>query len=360
LAVPDIQMVLNLSNPRSHFEVTAAALRAGKHVYTEKPLGISSAQAHALIRLAGAYGVRIGCAPCSVLSDTAQTLGKAIREGVIGKVRLVYANYDDGMIAPHEEPWRWRSMSGAPWPAKDEFETGCTYEHAGYFLTWLAAYFGPARSVTAFSSCQIPDKGRPVDNMAPDFAVGCIQYDHGVVARVTLGLVAPEDKSLTVVGDKGYIYVPYLRNDKNPILVYRYPGTGASSRFGRISLKAIKALRRLARRYRLGSGLRRYPLIDLGAFNNAAPGKPVDFMRGPQDMLNAIRDNRPHMLSAELGLHVVEIIEALQYPERFNHRRIIDSSFPPLAPAPESVGAEDTRFMKPRLDAVPMRMRYER
>jgi hypothetical protein len=56
-------------------------------------------------------------------------------------------------------------------------------------------------------------------------------------------------------------------------------------------------------------------------------------------MLDCIRAGRPHRLSAELGLHIVEIIEALQYPERFNHHRVIESSFPPMAPCGRSLAA---------------------
>ena len=111
----------------------------------------------------------LASAPCSLLSETAQTVWKAIRENAIGQVRLVYANFDDGMIAPKLSPWTWTNECGVPWPAKDEFEVGCTYVHAGYVLTWLAAFFGPAKTVTSFSSCQIPDKGIPVDRNGAGF-----------------------------------------------------------------------------------------------------------------------------------------------------------------------------------------------
>ena len=181
--------------------------------------------AETLRDLARSLDLRIGCAPCGVLSNTAQTVWKALRDGMIGKVRLVYANYDDGMIAPQMMPWTWTNELGIPWPAKDEFEVGCTFEHAGYFLTWLNTFFGPARHVTAFSSCQIPDKGLELPNMAPDFSVGCIEYDNGIVARVTCGLVAPRDKSLLIVGDEGYLLVNYLRNDHEPVYLRRYKRT---------------------------------------------------------------------------------------------------------------------------------------
>jgi predicted dehydrogenase len=144
-----------------------------------------------------------------------------------------------------------------------------------------------------------------------------------------LGLVAPEDKSITVVGDEGYIYVRHLRNDKHVVEVHRNLDRTHASRLSR---KILKKLRRMAQRYHLHSGFRHFPPLNMGRFRKAARGKPVDFFRGPQDMLDAIRNNQPHRLSAELGLHIVEIIEALQYPERFNHHRVIESSFPPMAP----------------------------
>jgi predicted dehydrogenase len=140
---------------------------------------------------------------------------------VIGRVRLVYANFDDGMIAPKLSPWSWRNESGVPWPAKDEFEVGCTYEHAGYILTWLAAFFGPALNVTSFASCLLSDKGIAVDSMAPGLTVGCIEYANNVVARVTCSLIAPKDKSLTIIGDHGVLCVPDVRNDICPVYVRR-------------------------------------------------------------------------------------------------------------------------------------------
>ncbi|MDJ0648922.1 MAG: Gfo/Idh/MocA family oxidoreductase [Xenococcaceae cyanobacterium MO_188.B19] len=333
---PTVEMVLNLTNPRSHFEISAAVLSAKKHLYTEKPLGMEISQAKTLLELAQANQVRIGCAPCSVLSDTAQTLWKALIEGVIGKVRLVYANYDDGMIAPPMKPWLWKSESGASWPAQDEFEVGCTYEHAGYFLTWLAAFFGPARKVTAFSSCQIADKGIHVNHMAPDFSVGCIEYDDGVVAKVTTGLVAPRDKSLTIIGDDGVLFVRFLRNDREPVFLRKYSPKW-NQRLVEQGLNLMQSKLQFLGGYlpipvNNWSLYKQYPMFKGKDFALAASRKPVDFFRGPQDMGDSIKRNQPHRLSGELGLHICELIEALQYPERFNYQRVISSEFPLIKP----------------------------
>lgn len=338
IADPAVEIVLNLTDPRSHYKVSEMCLLHGKHVYSEKPLGMSSEEAMKLLTIAESRGLYLSSAPCNVLSETAQTVWKAITEGVVGKVRLVYANFDDGMIAPKLAPWTWVNACGVPWPAKDEFEVGCTFIHAGYVLTWLAAFFGPATTVTSFSSCQIADKGIAVDSMAPDFSVGCLEFENGVVARVTCGLVAPRDKSLTIIGDEGVIYVDTVRNDVGPVYVRSIPTrgrlTGVEARLTRLRQWSRSLLP-----FRLTGPderffMRKYPFAREPTKFLVDPRKPVDFNRGPSELAEAIRLKRPCRLSARFGLHVVELIEALQYPERFGGKRTITSRFDPIQPLP--------------------------
>lgn len=329
---PAVELVLNLTNPRSHFEITRQCLAARKHVYSEKPLAMNPADAGQLIELATKNSVYLGSAPCSLLSETAQTIWKVLRDGIIGRPRLVYANFDDGMIAPHAAPWAWRNGLGVPWPAKDEFETGCTFEHGGYVLTWLAAFFGPALNITAFSSCQIPDKGIAVEAMAPDFAVGCIEYANGLVARVTCSLVAPPDKSLTIIGDQGVISTPDVRNELSPVFVQQNQANGV-----KITKRFLKGLRRRLRIRTATNALhekRKYPFVRKHSGRFVSAYKLVDFCRGPAEMAEAIQQGRPCRLSAELGLHVTELIEAIQYPERFGSHKKIESTFDPIQPLP--------------------------
>jgi predicted dehydrogenase len=195
LADPAVQLVANLTNPREHFKVSQAALLANKHVYSEKPLATELADAQTLVDLAEARQLLITSAPCSVLSETAQTIWKLLREQAIGTPRLVYAELDDGNVAAMDYP-TWISASGAPWPARDEFEVGCTLEHAGYHLTWLTAFFGPVHRMTTFSRVVQPDKGMPGLNPAPDFAACCLEFANGVVARLTCSIYASHDHRL--------------------------------------------------------------------------------------------------------------------------------------------------------------------
>ena len=329
LADAQVEMVVNLTNPRSHYEITKRSLEAGKHVYSEKPLAMELSAAQELAALATSRGLELASAPCSVLSESAETLGKALRDGSIGKVRLVYANFEDGMIAPQMSPWQWQNECGEAWPAKDEFEVGCTYEHAGYVLTWLAAFFGPAKSVTSFASCQLPDKGIPVDVMAPDFTVGCIEYGDSIVARVTCGLVAPRDKSITVVGDNGTLRVHNVRDDHGRVFLRHLPSSGSMAGLERRVNHWTAPLRE-----RFGIGAWHHECRLPFASGSPVPrtfvgkGKRVDFCRGPAEVAAAIKEKRPSRLSASLGVHVVELIHALQYPDPHTARREMTTSFP--------------------------------
>ncbi|HEV7284278.1 MAG TPA: Gfo/Idh/MocA family oxidoreductase, partial [Kaistia sp.] len=276
LADPACSIVLNLTDPESHAAVTEAAIAAGKHVYSEKPLAMTASEAAALRDHARDAGVRLAAAPCNLLGESLQTAWAAIRTGMIGKVLLAYAELDDGMI--HRTQYGdWLSRSGKPWPGRGEFETGCTYEHAGYALTIFGAMFGPATRVTAFSALLVPDKQTtpPLAHPAPDFSVGCIEYESGVVARLTNSIVAPYDHRMRIIGETGTLEIKEPWDYASPVILRR-PGEGR--------------IARLIER-RLGGGLgKRLPMARPVPFKGGR-GKPtMDFMRGPAELAAAIRD----------------------------------------------------------------------
>jgi predicted dehydrogenase len=335
---PAIELVLNLTNPRSHQEITQSCLEAGKHVYSEKPLAMTYKAAEELVALAKRRNLYLASAPCSLLGATAQTIWRALNEGAIGQVRLVYGNFDDGMVTLKGKPNLWPNEAGTPMPVKDELEVGSTYEHAGYLLTWLAAFFGPARAVTSFASCQIPDKGIPVDKMAPDFSVASIEYLNGVVARVTCSVVAPIDKSLTIIGDDGVLEVANVRHDNSPVYFRPVPATGRRAGVER-RLNLFRECLEGKMNWVIWSGhewhfRKKLPFARKPPALYANEAKRVDFCLGPSELAAAIRENRPCRLSPELGLHITELIEAIQYPERLGGNQKIESTFDPIEPLP--------------------------
>jgi predicted dehydrogenase len=315
---PSIGLVLNLTNPDEHYGVSKACLEAGKHVYSEKPLAMKMGDASELVRLAGSKGLQIASAPCNILGETAQSLWKALREQVVGPVKLVYAEMDDGFV--HLMPYRkWRSNSGRYWPYKDEFEVGCTLEHAGYYVTWLTAFFGPAVSVTAFSSCLYPDKRTdvPLERIAPDFSVACIRFASGVVARLTCSIVAPRDQNFRLFGETGILYVHDSWDYKAPVL--------------------IKRMYNVRRKMIISPFARKYPLVKMP---DARPlprkANRMEFCRGPAEMAAAIGAQRPSALPGDYCLHNNEIVLAIQ--ESLEHGSTYDmtTSFAPLQPLPWS------------------------
>ena len=315
-----VRMVVNLTDPENHAGITARAIEAGRHVYSEKPLGMTAQEAIGLLEAALARGVRLAGAPSNVLGEQAQTLIKAVRDGTIGNVRLVYAELDDGMIhkAPHGD---WVSRTGKPWPAEGEFEVGCTYEHAGYVITLMVAMFGPVRRVTAFSRLTIADKGKAprAHPFAPDFSTGCLEFDGGIVARVTNSIVAPYDHRLRVIGDAGVLEIEEPWDFRSPVRLRRT----AATRLARIVERRLSWLGgEVVRSVR--------PVLFRGG-----RGRPsMDFMRGVRELADAIVEDRPCRMSAELAVHITEVTEMLQYPERFERPATVRSTVEPILPMP--------------------------
>lgn len=293
LADPKVELVLNLTNPHAHYEVSRACLEAGKHVYSEKPLAMRMDDARALVTLAEARGLLLSGAPSRLLGRPAQTLWKALRDGRIGRPYLAYAEMDDGLL--HRMAYRrWIGASGAPWPHVDELEVGNTLEHAGYALTWLVAMLGPVRRVTAFASRLVHEKymGVPLERQAADFSVAALEHESGAVSRLTCSIVAPHDHRLLIAGEEGALWVEDCWKPTSPV-----------RRRGRIELLGRSREAPFAQRLKL--------LGDADAIAASKGRRKVDFCLGPVDLARAIRVGRAPRLSARFCLHITEVALAI-------------------------------------------------
>lgn len=296
LADTNISIVLNLTDPRSHYAISKECLKADKNVYSEKPLAMSFAEAEELTKLAKEKKLEIISAPCSVLGKAAKTLSYAVKQGLCGLPKLVYAELDDGLV--HKMAYKkWYSISGAPWPYRDEFEVGCTLEHAGYYLTWLIEMFGPVKSVTAFSDCVIPEKIDPEPTLSPadtaDISFGILKFETGVVARLSTTIVAPHDHSIRIFGDKGVISLKecWDNNDK----VY------------------FKKLMRIRRKTFLSPYKKTIKLPETIVVNKLNRGNTkMDFLLGVRALTQRIDGDQNGPLNIDFCLHVTEVSLALQ------------------------------------------------
>jgi predicted dehydrogenase len=327
LADDSIDIAINLTSSSSHYEVTRKCLEAGKHVYTEKPICPDFSKAEELVQLAAQKNRYLSSAPSSLLGETAQTLWRALRRNEIGKVRLVYAELDDGPLHLME-PHTWRSPSGSLYDYREELTVGVTAEHACYYMAWLAAFFGPAKSITSFSSCLWPD--RPVSESetlnitTPDCSVACITMESGVVIRLTCGLVAPYTHVMKIVGDKGVLSVNECWNYNAPVYIDRYSIFKFKAESYPISriLTFLPNLR--------DSGSRIYPPVRKANFWKRQQRFRHDFTRGIADMWRAITEGRPSRLPTDFCLHINEISTAIQNAKCVPYK--LKTSFQPLTP----------------------------
>lgn len=309
---PDL--ILNLTNPGSHYVVSKACLDADIHVYSEKPLATKMEDAYALHDLARQKKLVITSAPCSYLSEVAQTLWRAIRDKVIGQPLLVYAELDDDFItqAPYQ---KWMSESGAPWPFRDEFLVGCTLEHAGYYLTWLLMMFGSVKKVVAASAELIKYKLPDLPVSAPDFSTATLFFENGMVARITCGIVAPHNHSLRVIGDQGILEVNESWNNS-----------------AKVKVRKRHVIRRklfnspFSRRFKLnGTTHPKVPHRGAAAMN---------FALGPAEVLLALQDGRDKAYLADFALHLNEVTLAIQNALDTEGVQVMKSQCPSVQPMP--------------------------
>jgi predicted dehydrogenase len=308
----DAQIVVNLTNPQSHYEVSKAALEAGKHVYSEKPLGMDMVEAQALVDLADAKGLYLSGAPCSLLGESAQTLWRALRRQKIGQVYCAYAEMDDGLVSTMAYKG-WLSETGIPWPWKNEFETGCTLEHAGYYLTWFPAFFGPATHVTAMSTTLVTDKrtDEPLNPNAADFSIATITHESGVVVRLTTTIVAEHDHQLRIFGQDGTLSIEDSWYYGSPVKLQ----------------KTFNVRRKQLTSPKLPVKLAAKPMK-----HEYRGSQQMDFAKGIAELAEAIQQGRRCRLGADYMLHVNELVLAIHHAGPQGVTMPITSRFAPVEP----------------------------
>lgn len=322
LADDAITIVANFTSIESHVEVSKAALLAGRHVYSEKPMAMDLASARMLVDLARQQNLRLSVAPSNLLSPTALTLWKAVEDGAVGDVRMVYAEFDDNPVYLLK-PETWRSRSGASWPYLHEYEMGCTWEHVGYHLSWMCAIFGPVRRVTSFSKATLPDKTDetldPADT--PDFSVACLDFQSGVVGRITCSIAAPTDHQMRIIGNRGVLSADTYRDYRCPVRLEPFDPVPLKAR----NLRVVRENTFLQRLTGVGGG--RIPLAETpppgspgivrpagGAFTKwkAAQRGWQDKSIGLAELADAIKTDRPHLPGADFHLHLAELTLLIQ------------------------------------------------
>jgi predicted dehydrogenase len=274
LADPTIDIVLNLTTPQHHAEVVGASLRARKHVYSEKPLSISTREAEPLLSVAAANDLRIGCAPDTFLGGAQQTGRKLLDDGAIGSPI-------GGTVF---------FMSGGPesWHPNPEFfyqkGAGPVFDMGPYYLTALVNLLGPIKRVWSAGRTTLPERtigSGPRKGVA--FPVSVLSYVSAIL----------EFKSGPIITFVASFDVPAYNHPY--IEIY---GTG-----GTLQLPDPNYFGGSVRLNQNGHW------VDVSHSHGFGDGNYRGI--GLADLVVGLRSGTPHRASAELAFHVLEVMEAI-------------------------------------------------
>lgn len=287
LADPEVELVLNLTVPDAHFDVSRSILGAGKHVYTEKPLCVSFKQGEDLLRYAAERSLRVGSAPDTFLGAAHQASRNVIDNGQIGRVLAgSLCIQSRGMEAWHPNPDFFFRPGGGP-----------VLDLGPYYVTQLVNLLGPvsnvvARCGTGFATRIIgsgPRIGEIIKVEVPTSYSAILLMRSG--ARITLEASWDVWKHrrvpIELYGTEGTLCVP------DPNFFGDYPT---------VSKRDEDWIDVDISRFAFGEQNRQL-----------RNGKRVADHRsiGVIDMVAGIRSSRPHRASGELALHVLDVLEAI-------------------------------------------------
>lgn len=208
LADDGVDLVLNLTVPAAHAEVSLRAIAAGKHVYVEKPLTATTEQAAQVLEAARAAGVLVGCAPDTVLGTGVQTARKAVDDGLIGTPISATAT----MLTPGHEAWH---------PDPDFYYVpggGPLLDMGPYYVTALVTLLGPVASVIGAGSrtrdsrtiASGPRSGQRVPVTTDTHITAVLVHASGALSTLVMSFdaVATRSSNLEVHGELGSLVVP--------------------------------------------------------------------------------------------------------------------------------------------------------
>ncbi len=274
-AADDVDLVLNLTIPRAHAQVAFAAIGAGKQVYGEKPLALDTHQARAILAAAEQAGVRVGCAPDTVLGTGVQTARAVLDAGEIGRPVAATAF----MTTPGHEHWH---------PAPEFYYQpggGPLLDMGPYYLTALVTLLGPVRRVIGMSAAPQdtrvigtgPRAGTRFPVEAATHVTGVLEHTGGALSTLMMSFDVWHARlpRIELYGTDGSLSVP----DPNA-----FDGTVRIARAGQDGWT---------------------DLPERGGYQNAARGY------GVADMARAIGAGTAHRADGELAYHVLDGMESL-------------------------------------------------
>ncbi len=297
LADPDIELAVNLTPPKAHGAVTRKILLAGKHVYSEKPLGLDLSEAKAVLTLAEAKGLRVGCAPDSFFGGAHQAFRQQVDQGVIGDV------LSGTVMAMSRGPEKLPNAPNHYGPGG-----GPMLDIGPYYVTTLIHALGPVKRVTGFTTKSSATREGGPDTVPPVYPVeenthhcGVLEYACGalVTCVASYDVHAHTHPCIELYGTEGGIQMT------SPVF---FQGSVKVCAKGSAVWRDVE-----------------------NPFSYNADARSI----GVADMIESIRAGRKHRASGELAYHALEIMRAFDLSSRTGKSVDIQSTCerpPPLVP----------------------------
>jgi len=288
---PEIDIILNITIPQAHYEVSKKALQNNKHVYSEKPMSVKYEHAKELLDLAKEKKLYFGNAPDTFLGGGAQLAREFIDNGEIGKIltgNFIFAF--PGMQTCHPDPESWFKKGGGP-----------VIDMGPYFFTALVNLLGPAKNVRArgskFSNTRTYEigskKGQEFKIEIPTSYMFNIEFVSSALIQGFLSFDVNNHgrNHMELYGSNGSIIVPDPNMFGGPVILSKELG----SEWIRHSVE--------------NKPLGKTNILSQSSRSNEAPQQSNYRGAGLSEMIDSIENKRIHRCNGELALHVMDLIE---------------------------------------------------
>lgn len=275
IAHPEVELVVNLTIPQAHVPIDLAALRAGKHVFSEKPYALTRSEGQLVSHEARQRGLRVGCAPDTVLGAGLQTCRDLIDAGAIGRPVSFAAN----MLSRGPEGWH---------PSPEFFYQrggGPLLDMGPYYLHALITLLGPVSHVSAVTRITFPERvitsqpkaGQVMRPEIPTHLSALLEMAGGQVGTLVTSFDIRGPNScprIEIYGEEGTLQVPDPNTFGGPV--------------------------------RVGKGKDEWRDVPL-----ERPYSENSRGLGAADLASALLSGRAHRANDEIALHVVDIMQTI-------------------------------------------------
>ena len=305
----EVEIILNLTIPKAHYQVAKQSLLNGKHVYSEKPMAINFKDGLDIVKIAKKRKLYIGNAPDTFLGGGIQKSKELIEKKILGKISLGNAIFAfPGVQSYHPNP--------EPWFAKRE--GGPVIDMGPYYLTALVNLLGPAKKVTGSIMEGVkrrtigigPKKNKTFKVECPTTYLSTIQFENGTIIRLTLSfdVIAHQRNHIELYGSKGSMIVPDPNMFGGSVYVCNKLGN---------PWKEYKT-----NKMHLGK-------INIRSQSSRANESPTNANYrgvGLAEMAYSIENKKINKCNGEISLHVLDIIQSTMKACKTNKTQIIKTT----------------------------------